>query len=75
MSRNGVFLMKFHVGVPVSVFTSHNDATDGSPTGEISDVTKCLESFVSQALVFFMNKYAAELKLYIKSALFVVIQK
>ena len=29
---------------------------------EISDVTKCLESFVSQALVFFMNKFAAELR-------------
>ena len=30
--------------------------------GEISDVAKCLESFVSQALGFFMNKYAAELR-------------
>ena len=35
--------------------------------GEISDISKCFENFVSQALGVLTRVYAAELRMYIKS--------
>ena len=35
--------------------------------GEISDMAKCFENFVSQALGFLTSFYAAELRQYIKN--------
>ena len=34
--------------------------------GEISDISKCFENFVSQALGFLTRIYAAELRKYLK---------
>ena len=34
--RNAALLMEFHIGVPVTFLTSDYDASDGSPTREIT---------------------------------------